>query len=206
MVSRLPCSCADYVCTFLLLLLLLLLLMLCNSRSNSRLDDVLSTVRELLSTSALADAESAAYWAYHLGRTGFFLGAVSEVLGFMHGSCAHTVQAAALHMLLCLGCYSPPSKHLLLLLLLPLLLDLFILCSSPQSASGAIGHHLAEQLTALTSGSSPKRTPFENLSANARNEISNRLYEALAGGYLFHYVSTDFVVKVVAIRAGSEWC
>lgn len=30
----------------------------------------------LLATSALADAESAAYWAYHLGRTGFFLGAV----------------------------------------------------------------------------------------------------------------------------------
>jgi hypothetical protein len=33
---------------------------------------------QLLSSSALADAESAAYWAYHLGRTGFFLGAVSS--------------------------------------------------------------------------------------------------------------------------------
>jgi hypothetical protein len=33
---------------------------------------------QLLRSSALADAESAAYWAYHLGRTGFFLGAVSN--------------------------------------------------------------------------------------------------------------------------------
>jgi hypothetical protein len=31
------------------------------------------TALNLLTSSALADAESAAYWAYHVGRTGFFL-------------------------------------------------------------------------------------------------------------------------------------
>lgn len=39
----------------------------------------MATVGDQLSTSALQDAESAAYWAYHLGRTGFFLGAVSHL-------------------------------------------------------------------------------------------------------------------------------
>ncbi|KAF6266375.1 S-adenosyl-L-methionine-dependent methyltransferase [Scenedesmus sp. NREL 46B-D3] len=78
---------------------------------------------QLLRSSALADAESAAYWAYHLGRTGFFLGA---------------------------------------------------------AASGAIAHHLSTQLRALAAGSSPSRTPFQNLSDNASTELSNRLYEALA--------------------------
>lgn len=44
---------------------------------NDQLSKLVSTLRELVSTSALADAESAAYWAYHTGRTGFFLGVVS---------------------------------------------------------------------------------------------------------------------------------
>ena len=41
-------------------------------------DEMAGSVRDLLATSALEDAESAAYWAYHLGRTGFFLGSVSR--------------------------------------------------------------------------------------------------------------------------------
>jgi hypothetical protein len=31
---------------------------------------------DLFTSSATTDAESAAYWAYHLGRTGFFLATV----------------------------------------------------------------------------------------------------------------------------------
>lgn len=49
------------------------------SCSRAGLADLAGNITELLSTSALQDAESAAYWAYHLGRTGFFLGAVSTV-------------------------------------------------------------------------------------------------------------------------------
>eukprot|EP00878_Enallax_costatus_P019970 GHUV01021087.1.p1 GENE.GHUV01021087.1~~GHUV01021087.1.p1 ORF type:complete len:502 (+),score=114.24 GHUV01021087.1:180-1685(+) len=43
--------------------------------NRQRLADLVATVTDLLSTSALQDAESAAYWTYHLGRAGFFLGA-----------------------------------------------------------------------------------------------------------------------------------
>jgi len=43
-----------------------------------------------------------------------------------------------------------------------------------QSAAGAIAHHLSEQASGGT-----RRTPFENLSANAQAEVSNRLYEAV---------------------------
>ncbi|KAF8057919.1 Scube3 [Scenedesmus sp. PABB004] len=55
--------------------------------SRRRLADLAATVRELLATSALADAESAAYWAYHLGRAGFFLAASAS------GAVAHHVAA-----------------------------------------------------------------------------------------------------------------
>lgn len=55
-----------------------------------------------------------------------------------------------------------------------------VLLLPAQSASGAIAHHLAAQARALTSSSSAERTPFENLSANAANELSNRLFEAVA--------------------------
>jgi hypothetical protein len=66
-------------------------------------------------------------------------------------------------------------------------------CVSPQAATGVITHHLAYnaqhllQSLGLAGGSSsgtapePKRsTPLENLSANARAELTNRLTEALA--------------------------
>jgi len=42
--------------------------------------EVRQLVSDLLSTSPMSDAESAAYWAYHLGRTGYFLGMVSWTL------------------------------------------------------------------------------------------------------------------------------
>jgi hypothetical protein len=64
---------------------------------------------QLLSSSALADAESAAYWAYHLGRTGFFLGAVSWSLFYMRCCCwlAHWLPSGRgrhLEVLLCGVC------------------------------------------------------------------------------------------------------
>jgi hypothetical protein len=52
--------------------------MSCSGRD--QLSSLAADAAQLLSSSALADAESAAYWAYHLGRTGFFLGAVSELV------------------------------------------------------------------------------------------------------------------------------
>lgn len=52
--------------------------------------------------------------------------------------------------------------------------------SCTQSASGAIAHYLAEQAKALSTNSTPQRTPLENLSANVSNELSNRLLEAVA--------------------------
>ena len=45
----------------------------------------------------------------------------------------------------------------------------------PQSALGAIAHHLSEQLSG-----GGRRTPLENLSANAQAEVTNRIYEAVA--------------------------
>jgi hypothetical protein len=45
--------------------------------SQQRAEELASVIRDMLATSALEDAESAAYWAYHLGRTGFFIGTVS---------------------------------------------------------------------------------------------------------------------------------
>lgn len=49
--------------------------------SGSPVEDIPSTVSQLL-TSALTngDAESAAYWAYHLARTGFFTATVGDML------------------------------------------------------------------------------------------------------------------------------
>lgn len=88
------------------------------------------TALSLLTSSALADAESAAYWAYHIGRMGFFMST---------------------------------------------------------SATGALAHHLSEQL-----GGTGRRTPFDNLSANARVELTNRLYEAVA----------VFQQDLAAIKAG----
>lgn len=49
-----------------------------------------------------------------------------------------------------------------------------------QSAGGAIAHHLAEQLTALSSSGEARRTPLQNLSANATAELTNRLAEGIA--------------------------
>jgi hypothetical protein len=46
--------------------------------SQQRAEELTSVIRDMLATSALEDAESAAYWAYHLGRTGFFIGTVSS--------------------------------------------------------------------------------------------------------------------------------
>ncbi|KIZ07181.1 hypothetical protein MNEG_0776 [Monoraphidium neglectum] len=89
------------------------------------------TALNLLTSSALADAESAAYWAYHVGRTGFFL---------------------------------------------------------TTSAAGALAHHLSEQLSG-----GGRRTPFQNLSANAQAELTNRLYEGVA----------MFQQDLAAIKAGA---
>eukprot|EP00879_Flechtneria_rotunda_P014865 GHRR01015532.1.p1 GENE.GHRR01015532.1~~GHRR01015532.1.p1 ORF type:complete len:444 (+),score=155.17 GHRR01015532.1:980-2311(+) len=88
----------------------------------SRLMELAATARDLLATSATSDAESAGYWAYHLGRAGLFLGT---------------------------------------------------------SAAGAVAHHLATQVQALRNGESV-RTPWDNLSANAGAELTNRLAEAIA--------------------------
>lgn len=53
-----------------------LLLSMILRNSAARLTELAGSMRELIATSALNDAESAAYWAYHLGRTGFFMGLV----------------------------------------------------------------------------------------------------------------------------------
>ncbi|GBF94272.1 S-adenosyl-L-methionine-dependent methyltransferase [Raphidocelis subcapitata] len=87
-------------------------------RGSGSLGPESSDVLGMLSASALADAESAAYWAYHLGRTGFFL---------------------------------------------------------VSSAAGAVAHHLTETLSG-----GGRRTPFQNLTANARAEVENRLKEGVA--------------------------
>ncbi|KAI8475763.1 MAG: S-adenosyl-L-methionine-dependent methyltransferase [Monoraphidium minutum] len=99
--------------------------------SRASASSMAETALGLLTSSAASDAEAAAYWAYHLGRTSFFLAT---------------------------------------------------------SAAGAIAHHLSEQ---LAGGS--RRTPLENLSANAQAEISNRLYEAVA----------VYQQDLAAIKAGS---
>eukprot|EP00775_Hariotina_reticulata_P007520 gene7520-7731_t len=90
--------------------------------TGQQLDAAAATVRDLLASSALADAESAAYWTYHLSRAGFFLGT---------------------------------------------------------AAAGAVSHHLATQLRALSTNTSAPRTAFDNLSRNAGTELANRVYEAI---------------------------
>jgi ubiquinone/menaquinone biosynthesis C-methylase UbiE len=60
-----------------------------SSSSSSSLDEARAVLRDLAATSPLEDATSAAYWAYHLGRTGFFLGASFA------GALAHHLVATA---------------------------------------------------------------------------------------------------------------
>ncbi|WIA35683.1 hypothetical protein OEZ86_004089 [Tetradesmus obliquus] len=56
-------------------------------KGRDQLSVLAADAAQLLRESALADAESAAYWAYHLGRTGFFLGAAAS------GAIAHHLSA-----------------------------------------------------------------------------------------------------------------
>jgi ubiquinone/menaquinone biosynthesis C-methylase UbiE len=60
-----------------------------SSNNNSSLEDARAVLRDLAATAPLEDAQSAAYWAYHLGRTGFFLGASFA------GALAHHLVATA---------------------------------------------------------------------------------------------------------------
>lgn len=56
----------------------------------------------------------------------------------------------------------------------------------PQSAASTVAHHLSVQLSGLSSrggaatAAEQQRTPFENLSANASAEVTNRVAEAVA--------------------------
>lgn len=52
-----------------------------SAQDDSSANQLTSFVRNVLSSSAFQDATSAAYWAYHLGRTAFFVGEVGEALG-----------------------------------------------------------------------------------------------------------------------------
>jgi hypothetical protein len=44
-----------------------------------------------------------------------------------------------------------------------------------QSAAGAVAHHLTER-----AAGTGRRTPLDNLTANASAEVTNRIYEAVA--------------------------
>jgi hypothetical protein len=49
------------------------------SRPSSSLEDLPATISQLLASAvASGDAESAAYWTYHLARTAFFTATVSQ--------------------------------------------------------------------------------------------------------------------------------
>lgn len=139
--------------------------------SADQLNRLTATVRELVVGSALADVEGASYWAYHLGRTGFFLGAVSAarraLLSIAPVSAARF--AAAQLFLRLVASHSRTLSHALSLHASYIL----SLISLPrrQSASGAIAHHLKTQLDALASASPAGRTPFQNLAANASSEV-----------------------------------
>lgn len=60
-----------------------------SNNSSSSLEEARAVLRDLAATSPLEDSTSAAYWAYHLGRTGFFLGASFA------GALAHHLVATA---------------------------------------------------------------------------------------------------------------
>lgn len=45
-------------------------------QDTSAVSQLTSLARNVVATSAMQDATSAAYWAYHMGRTAFFVGEV----------------------------------------------------------------------------------------------------------------------------------